>query len=1149
VRRSFSKKVLVGIVSAIMFAVFLTAMNPASVEAAGSVTKVSNFAQLKSALEGGAAEVELIGSTYTATSHIGGTSSYQYLNHDVVIHGNGKVLNMGIYQFNLRGSHNLEIENLTINNSTKGQTGGGSVFSLAGDGTAFRPVNWNAVFTNVTYNGSSLIGTNENDSATPKRYFNNVEFNGTNNITLTKSALTNVVVYARNIMINGTLDIHDELTASGTNRPYYFKSPGTGSAQCESGGTAAYGTFQVAQDANVTLRRSPGYESNCGYNYNYGYNYGFNCGINTAMGITSAYHRSLVYGYEQFIFAENSVFDAKAGTNRTGYDVLDTRSAIIRSNNATAFLVKSGAEVNLETDLTDSSTNSARNNYYGFTALSLRKNNHLDITVENGALLNVNAAGTNACFRSAAPVVIWGNGSSTATTAGALTVRSENGNGWYYKSCAVSGDADFIVESTGSVDILANNQGVLGNKEYAAFEAYGAYNTYIVVRDGGQMSVVGNGARGMSLAGGGSYARKDILVTGADSNLYIGGNHWAISAEAQPTLFVKAENGGKIDLETLGDVGNGLSMSGDTPSTLYSQGPATYTVDGDGSEFTVRHAGGNYGSIYHIGCGVLTIDVLNGGVMNVDNTNSGAYTSLRRATITAENTSTGFGNTYRTNEITVDGAGSALNIVNSNSQEGCVTGQYPTGAVAFNCTAKGNITVKDGGSLIASSSSLSPTINLYMGKVTLDRPGEVDIKNHSLASQPSNCLSNRYKNKGLAVFNGRCDTGAYEALPIALEVIESDVTVWSPYETPFEDSKIDNSWGGVTFTAKNYQDTRMAYPGTGGDTTLDLSIFRLSAYGRIYVRGTDTERQPVLTGSKTVKDTARTDGNTTVGNTLTYTITIKNEEMFSTLTNPVLTDVIPEGVDFDSNSKVYVNGIQTTDYTYQNGVLTVPLPDIAGGQSVECSFTVTVNEDAYDIGNITNTAEVTGDNGYIQVSDGGIQVVPSDDIEPTGKKISKNMDRDSVKGQVGDTIQYTITASNDRPYSIWKNVYVVDTIPEEVDFLDGMKVYLDGQEVEYEYDIATRQLVVALGDLDGGTYNGDGKDVKELVFYVAINNLGYNKNIYNTAKIEGDYYSKTLSPYLFELENESRQISIETVGSRQKIILYVTDGGQQVGEE
>jgi len=1115
-KKMLSQKGIVRIASVFMFALFIVCANSMIVNATAlgdpsNAVNAGSFAELKAALEGGATEVALTGSSYTATSNIGGTASSTYLDHDVTIYGNEKTLDMRTYQFNLKGSHKLQVENLTINNASSGKSGRNGAFSLANGGTSGSPVSWEAKFADVTYNGSSLIGTNVNDSISASRYFNSVVFSGTNKIVLTNRGAKNAVVFARNVEINGNLDIHDELISSpttgadGATYRYYFKSPGTGTSVSEGNSNVAYGTFKVAADANVTLNRSP------------------NRGTD---GVTSAYHRSLIYGYEQFLFEENSVFNAKAGTNRSANDALDTRSAIIRSDAAISFIVKTGAEVNLETDLCNSSQTIANNSYYGYTALSLRKKSNLDITIEKDALLNVKAAGTKAGYRSAAPVVIWGAGSSTTTTSGELNVRSENGNGWYYKYGNSAGDANFIVESTGVVDILANNQGKLGRNEYAAFEAYGAYNTSVIVRDGGQMKVLGNGYRGMSLAASGSYAKKSILVTGENSNLYIGGNEWAIAAETQPKLSVTAEKGGNITLESLGTVGNGLNKTGGAPSTVYSVGPTTYTVDGSGSAIDIKHHGGTYSAIFHDGYGALTVNVINGGVMNVDNVNSGTDTSARRAAICAQSTGIGV-NGSTDNVINIIGAGSRLSVVNKNPYthgNGGDTGLYPTGAVSFNTTAQGNINVKDGGDFIAVSSSLAPTIQIHNGKINLDNPGEMDIRNDSTFA--STGANGTYSTSGLAVYNTRYASAAANQFTAALDVKDSDVTVWSTFETPFEDSKIDNHWADVTFTAKNKTNTTMPTLGSGGDTKLNLSIFQLSSYGRIYVRG--HTRSPVLTGSKTVVDTSRTDGNTIVGNVLKYTIAVKNEEVYSRWKNVVFRDELPAGVDFDDNSEVYVDGKEITDYTYKDGVLSVKLSNILGGSSVEISFTVTVNEDAY-MTTITNTAEMEGDNGSIEVSDDGINVV-SDTPDPTGNKVSKNLSRDSLRGQVGDILEYTITASNNKPNSTWSNVYVWDTIPVEVDFEDGTKVYLNGEEVTYTYDEDTRVLTVILGDIAGGKLDGSGKDTKTLVFNVVINELGYNKYIYNSAKIDS-----------------VATRSLSTIQRTSDTALTVTDQGQEVG--
>lgn len=789
--------------------------------------EVGDFSELKRALESGVSEVQLIsGNTYEATSDI-------KLSTGMIIYGNHSTLNMGVYRFLLTGTkRSLEVSELTVNSTTGSGNHRYGVFCLAdSNGTSGSPYYWDAKFTNVTFNGAALIGIGDSDSTTVKNYIREVEFSGTNTLTLTNYSANNAVVFARNITINDAFTMKDKIISSGVTGAssaaygYYFRSPGTGGAGTQNNATTAFGTFEIAAGANVDINRNPGPSGLVG-------------------GVTSEYNRSLIYGYQQFTFGENAIFNATAGTNRA--TEVNSRSAVIRSDAATSFTVADHAQVTLATNLVNNVTD-----YYGFTALYLKKSADLNISIGSGATLNTTANGNGAIGRAHAPVMLMGAGSSTTTVNGDVNVYSENGNGWYYEYRTSSTPVQkFYVESAGKVEIKANNEGEKGAVEYAAFEAYGNYDMDIIVRGGGQMTVFSNGYRGMSLAGAGSYAKKSITVDGAESSLSIKGTEWAIAAETQPTLSISATNGGRISLES--SVVN--NASGGAASTVYSVGPTTYTVNGEGSEINIAHKAGTYSAIFHDGYGPLTINISNGGAMDVYNVNSGTDTSARRAAITAQSTALGDYGSYE-NSINITGEKSILRVENKNSLthgNGLDTGLYPTGAISFNSSARGSIDVSEGGSLIAISSSLAPTIHLYQGKITFDNPGEFDIRNNSTSASTGS--NSRYATTGQAIFNNRRldETVFYPAI----KFINSDVKVWTAFEDEYsyDDAHMDNAWEKVSFTGDNKGIADTGKEGSGGDGTvvsgklLPQNDFYLSAYGRITnASGSNTE-DDVATG-------------------------------------------------------------------------------------------------------------------------------------------------------------------------------------------------------------------------------------------------------------------------------------------------------------
>lgn len=70
-----------------------------------------------------------------------------------------------------------------------------------------------------------------------------------------------------------------------------------------------------------------------------------------------------------------------------------------------------------------------------------------------------------------------------------------------------------------------------------------------------------------------------------------------------------------------------------------------------------------------------------------------------------------------------------------------------------------------------------------------------------------------------------------------------------------------------------------------------------------------------------------------VGDTLTYTVKLTNDEAASSAWKEVvLTDEIPDGLTFADGS-VYVES-KAAKHSFENGLLSVPLGDIAAGQTV-----------------------------------------------------------------------------------------------------------------------------------------------------------------------------------------------------------------------
>ena len=146
---------------------------------------------------------------------------------------------------------------------------------------------------------------------------------------------------------------------------------------------------------------------------------------------------------------------------------------------------------------------------------------------------------------------------------------------------------------------------------------------------------------------------------------------------------------------------------------------------------------------------------------------------------------------------------------------------------------------------------------------------------------------------------------------------------------------------------------------------------------------------------------------------------------------------------------MYVDG-KSAEHSFKDGVLSVPVGDIAAGQTVTVTFKATVNNDMYNQ-TIYNTAVAEGKNGIVKDEDGnetgkyedtddGVYINKGDTVP----YVTKAADKASAK--VGDKLTYTVTLGNAEgaAYEI-ENAAMTDVIPAELDFEDG-SVQVDGSD-------------------------------------------------------------------------------------------------------
>ena len=237
-----------------------------------------------------------------------------------------------------------------------------------------------------------------------------------------------------------------------------------------------------------------------------------------------------------------------------------------------------------------------------------------------------------------------------------------------------------------------------------------------------------------------------------------------------------------------------------------------------------------------------------------------------------------------------------------------------------------------------------------------------------------------------------------------------------------------------------------------------------------------------------------------VGDTLTYTVKLMNDKAASSAWKDViLTDELPDGLTFVDGS-VYVDN-KAAQHSFENGLLTVPLGDIAASQTVTVTFKATVNADMYNQ-TIYNTAVAEGTNSIVKDEEGnetgkyedtddGVYINKGDTMPYVTKTANV------IEAQVGDKIVYTVTLGNAEGavYEI-ENAVMTDVIPAELDFVDG-SVQVDGMSADYSFDSETRTLTVPLDKLAPNT-------TKTVTFAATVNESAYGKTVYNTAVMSGD---------------------------------------------
>ena len=166
----------------------------------------------------------------------------------------------------------------------------------------------------------------------------------------------------------------------------------------------------------------------------------------------------------------------------------------------------------------------------------------------------------------------------------------------------------------------------------------------------------------------------------------------------------------------------------------------------------------------------------------------------------------------------------------------------------------------------------------------------------------------------------------------------------------------------------------------------------------------------------------------TVGDTATFTLTATN--LGPSATGGVITDPLPTGLSFGSSS----------DCTFSAPNVTCDVGGLAVGASRTVSFTATVTSAAAG-STIANTATIASRSagaGFAQLGD----FDPFNNVGSSAQPVNPQADLSLTKSvsaptaQVGDLVNYTLTASNGGPNPA-TGVTIADPIPSGLGFVDA----------------------------------------------------------------------------------------------------------------
>ncbi|HFJ9507827.1 MULTISPECIES: isopeptide-forming domain-containing fimbrial protein [Bacillus cereus group] len=262
-------------------------------------------------------------------------------------------------------------------------------------------------------------------------------------------------------------------------------------------------------------------------------------------------------------------------------------------------------------------------------------------------------------------------------------------------------------------------------------------------------------------------------------------------------------------------------------------------------------------------------------------------------------------------------------------------------------------------------------------------------------------------------------------------------------------------------------------------------------------------RNPEIESVKEVKN-VQGKSRYEVGDTIEYTVKMRNKIENSIAKKVVIEDSLPNGVDYVPGT-IKVDGKAVTDAVDQDsghftiGKVIGNLGDITDTGWHTVTFQAKVKSDQLDK-TIRNIGKITGENITPQEPEKSIVIEPKDPKLETEKE-AKNLQQGKSIYEVGDTIEYTVKMHNNVASSVINNAIIEDPLPEGVEYVPGT-IRIDGK------------VVTDAEDGDSGHYKtgkitgkfGDIRDTEwhTVVFHVKVKTNQAGKEIVNKAKVTGE---------------------------------------------